>query len=161
MTAALITFTKKSVAHLWSTSREIRLDNSLTYVSSLVSPVCYTADANCFDYGKMACTIHLPDTVYESGVTHSTKPNKYSTQDAFSVKVGANTSTDLGRKPTWVWPINFSDWSHKHNPDAAQHNMEKWLEQDEYTLSRRNTLSDGGLGASFNMANHISSSHSL
>ncbi len=68
--------------------------------------------------------------------------------------------TQAQSKPTWVWPIHFSDWSLKHNPDVTQHNMEKWLEQNEYTFSRRNTLSHGGLRASFNMTNHISSPHS-
>lgn len=113
-------------------------------------------------YKEVCCSFMGHKQEYEArGLTHSTEPNKYSTQDPFSVKVGANTSTDLCRKPTWVRPINFSDWSHKRNPDAAQHNMKKWLEQDEHTLSRRNTLSDGGLGASFNMASHISSPRSL
>lgn len=55
--------------------------------------------------------------------------------------------------------MNFSDWSHKRNTDAAQHNM--CLEQHERTFSGRNTLPADGLGASFNMANHISSSHPL
>lgn len=148
MTAALITLTKKSVAHLCNTSRKIRLDNCLTFRSVWLSHVCNTADVNRFEIMLKWLVPSTYQTQCTEAVSRTALIQMNTLHRTLSVKLCANTSADL-----WVWPINFCGLSHKRNPDAAQHNMEKWPERDEYTFSRRNTLSAGGLGARFNMAN--------
>lgn len=64
-----------------------------------------------------------------------------------------HTHTHSYRK---VRPINFSNFGDQRQKCSPG------TEQDEHIISRRNTVSEGGVGASFNiMTNHIGSSHLL
>lgn len=143
--APLIALTKTSAAHLWSTSRNIRFDNSVTSESCWA---CNTADAN-------GSEIMIKWLV----------PSSYQTQCTKAVPHAAlrqvNTPHTTRVLSNWVQTPEHTRGQLVSVTEAASVILTQrstiWK-----SVSGRNTLLwAGGLEASFNMTNHISSSHPL